>query len=223
MLNNLDPHGISLTGQSETAVVTVMREADGKVVLVGLASLNTHNEKETNDFIISYFRNFATNQVYYRMKHYLVHENNFGGGLMANWFINRATAGLPTIMTYHPNPNKDGMALFKRLKTEAVMDLITMMDEDRVYVAEKLISSKMNDTAGLVESLFKQLGCFRKVWSGNSWTYSGKMVNQPGFFSFFFFFSFRFFPFFSFRFSFFLLFPYFFPFFSFHLVSWFLF
>jgi len=177
----IDPHGISATGQSETAICTVLRtpDPDCRCVIVGLTSWDTQNERETNDLIISYFRNFALNETYYRLQHYLVVENNFGGGLMASWFVNRATSGLPTIQQYHPNQNKDGLALFRRLKNEAVMTMVSMFDEDRIDFAQRIITAGVQKADDLRQKLLKQLGSFRKVWEGSNWTYTGKMPNSP--------------------------------------------
>lgn len=175
----IDPSGSGKGHQSETAICTVIRTPEGKSIILGVASWNTQNEKDTNDFVISYFRNFALHEIYSKMRHVLCVESNYGGALVASWFVNRATHALPTIEQYRPQEGKDGVTLFARNKAEAVMDAIALLDEDRVLVASKLIAPDPRHGEDLLKLLLKQLSNLRKVFEAGRWTYTAKGPGAP--------------------------------------------
>lgn len=145
---------------------------------MGLSSFDTQNERDVNDLMIGYFRQFRNHEVYSRFSHTIIVERNFGGALMASWLVNRCLSALPTLQQYHLD-EKDGMTTFARLKAEAVMDTIVLLDEDKISIAEKIISHNPKLCQDMIHLLIKQMGKLRKIFEGGRYSFSGKMPGEP--------------------------------------------
>lgn len=165
-------------GVSETGIVSVIRDPDGHVILVGVGSRNTLNEKDVNTFVVSYFRQFAMHSVYSKIPHVLCVESNFGGSVLASWIQNRAISALPNIQIYSPRADREGVVLFARNKQEAVLDCICLLDEKKISIAMKVLSDNPKKVEESLQLLKKQLGNFRKVLEGSKMTFTGKMPGK---------------------------------------------
>ncbi len=99
-LTMIDPAG---GGDSETALVTVIRDANGHILIAGAAAGEPITQVDMQQMVISYFRNFCSLPMIGMMQHVVCVESNYGGAVTADMFVQAAKAGYVTHIMYWMN------------------------------------------------------------------------------------------------------------------------
>jgi hypothetical protein len=89
-LTMIDPAG---GGGSETAIVTVIRDANGYILIAGAAAQRPVTEVDMKRMVTSYFMNFVRLPTIGAMQHVVCVESNYGGAIIADMFVQAAKEG----------------------------------------------------------------------------------------------------------------------------------
>jgi hypothetical protein len=174
-LTMMDPAG---GGSSRTAIVTIVREPGGHIVIMGGAEGNPNTSVEVELFVKTYMcawarlpKQFAT------MQHVIAVENNYGGGPTADMFFLSAKAVLPRVIEYRSKDEQPGVCTTSALKNAAVMSSIWDMFDGRIHFSDTFatITPGLTAQAQFIERMLTQCGQLHKTYtSAGKWGYTGK-------------------------------------------------
>lgn len=200
LFSMIDPAG---GGDSASAIVTILREREGTIVVVGLSEARILEGPQMMAWCKSYMAHFANDPVAARIPHWVACERNYGGSVLAANFVAACQAGSPQIMEHRTEPDKHGTWTCPEVNKTGTMTLMFELHDHRVHFSPFIATDRpfrgpqdvgaagvgaanagavmTGDAAycayatGLRKTLLEQLGQFRKVFKASgSWTYTGK-------------------------------------------------
>jgi hypothetical protein len=174
-LTMMDPAG---GGGSRTAIVTVVREPGGHIVIVGGAEGSPNTSVEVESFVRSYMYAWARLPTELAgMSHVVAVENNYGGGPTADLFFQAARAELPHVIEYRSKDAQPGVCTTAALKNAAVLSSIWDMFDGRIHFADTFATLTPGAAAKeqFVDRFLTQCGQLHKTYTtSGKWAYTGK-------------------------------------------------
>lgn len=186
----IDPGGGSLADISHSAILSMIhcyRNGEMRTVIVGMAEYNVRSEIEINKMTHNYFQKLAKHSILKKIPHIVTCENNYGGYIFADTWMNRVKNSGIHFTEYRDKPEVCGTFTTHATKNSAVMQMISDMSKDRIYFANDMIvmnnldeDAKTNMTETRLECIntfISQCANMHKVFRKSCISFSGK---RPG-------------------------------------------
>jgi hypothetical protein len=128
----IDPAG---GGSSRTAIVSLLREVAGDIVLVGMDEADLQEGPSLQDHLTQYFVHFQQHPVLSRIPHFLCVERNYGGPLFAGMFVQEAVRAFPRIREHRTDDTKHGTITTAEVNKSSTITAMWDLADDRVHFA----------------------------------------------------------------------------------------
>jgi hypothetical protein len=173
----IDPSGGGT--HSSCGICSIVRDNDGTVIVVGLASLDTKDTTDIATLMLNYFHSFTRDPVLRGAQHIMYIENNYGGSSYADLFHTCAKQVLPNIKEWNVMSGKDdgkhGVTTTREAKNSTVMSSIWMLYKDEVSFCNRMCTDKPKHMMETICNFLNQFeNVHKKVRASGKWEYTGK-------------------------------------------------
>jgi hypothetical protein len=150
LFSMIDPAG---GGSSRTAVVTIMRDGDGEVVLIGAAEAVINEGPQLRAWCNVYFSHFENDPILRSLPHWVACERNYGGCILAATFVQAACAAVPSgrILEHCTEEAKHGTWTCAEVNKTGTLSLMFELHDHRVSFAPFLVVDRELGAIGSTE------------------------------------------------------------------------